>query len=119
MAIRSKEFVGIAEGIKAMNFPQKVELKASEVRFLNYLVQNGRWRIRSRTLRRVSLQHTKIPMKTATPIMVAYQLLKLKSMKPRVSCQKVEGQLDTANGELSQSQAELESVMEEKARTLF
>ena len=76
-----------------MNFPQKEELKVSEVRFLNCLELNGHWIIRFRTLRRLLPQLMKIPMKMATQIMVASLPSNLKSALLSVICRKLKENL--------------------------
>lgn len=119
MAIRSKEFVGIAEGIKSHELSTKGRIES---------LQNTIPEL-SRAKRSLDNQISYLEAALAA----AYEDTdedgypdygRIAAIESQISSaernlSEVEGELDIANGELSQSQAELESVMEEKARTLF
>ena len=119
MAIRSKEFVGIAEGIKSHELSTKGRIESLR----NTISELSR--------AKQSLDNQISYFEAA--LAAAYEDTdedgypdygRIATIESQISSaerelSEVEGELDTANGELSQSQAELESVMEEKACTLF
>lgn len=119
MATRSKEFVGIAEGIKSHELSTKGRIESLR----------GAISELSRAKRSLDNQISYLEAALAA----AYEDTdedgypdygRIAAIESQISSaerdlSEVEGELDTANSELSQSQAELESVMEEKARTLF
>ncbi len=119
MAIRSKEFVGIAEGIKSHELSTKGR------------IESLRGTISELSGAKRSLDSQISYLEAA--LAAAYEDTdedgdpdygRIAAIESQINAaenelSEVEGQLDTANGELSQSQAELESVMEEKAQTLF
>lgn len=119
MAIRSKEFVGIAEGIKSHELSTKGK------------IESLRGTISELSGAKRSLDNQISYLVAA--LAAAYEDTdedgdpdygRIAAIEAQISSaerelSEVEGELDTANDELSQSQAELESVMEEKARTLF
>lgn len=119
MAIQSKEFVGIAEGIKSHELSTKGKIESLR----------GAISELSRAKRSLDNQISYLEAALAAAYedtnedgepdygRIAAIEAQISSAERELS--EVEGELDTANGELSQSQAELESVMEEKARTLF
>lgn len=119
MATRSKEFVGIAEGIKSHELSTKGRIESLR----------GAISELSRAKRSLDNQISYLEAALAA----AYEDTdedgypdygRIAAIESQISSaerdlSEVEKELDTANSELSQSQAELESVMEEKARTLF
>lgn len=119
MAIRSKEFVGIAEGIKSHELSTKGR------------IENLRGTISELSGVKRSLDNQISYLEAA--LAAAYEDTgedgdpdygRISAIEAQINSaerelSEVEGELDTANSELSQSQAELETVMEEKARTLF
>lgn len=119
MAIRSKEFVGIAEGIKSHELSTKGR------------IESLRGTISELSGAKRSLENQISYLEAA--LAAAYEDTdedgdpdygRIAAIESQISSaerelSEVEGELDTANGELSQSQTELQSVMEEKARTLF
>ncbi len=119
MAIRSKEFVGIAEGIKSHELSTKGR------------IESLRGTISELSGAKRSLNNQISCLEAA--LAAAYEDTdedgdpdygRIAAIESQISSAErelleVEGELDTTNGELSQSQAELERIMEEKARTLF
>ena len=102
-----------------MNFPQKVESKVFETRFLNCL------ELKQSLDNQISYFEAALAAAYEDTDEDGYpDYGRIATIESQISSaerelSEVEGELDTANGELSQSQAELESVMEEKACTLF
>ncbi len=119
MAIQSKEFVGIAEGIKSHELSTKGK------------IESLRGAISELSGQRMSLGNRISYLEAA--LAAAYEDTdedgdpdygRISAIEAQISVAEselsaVEGQLDVAHGELSHSEAELESVMEEKAQTLF
>lgn len=119
MAIRSKEFVGIAEDIKSHELSTKGR------------IENLRGTISELSGIKRSLDNQISYLEAA--LAAAYEDTdedgdpdygRISAIEAQINSaerelSEIEGELDTANSELSQSQAELETVMEEKARTLF
>lgn len=119
MAIRSTEFVGIAEGIKSHELSTKGR------------IESLRGAISELSGVKMSLDSQISYLEAA--LAAAYEdtdedgdpdygrisVIEFQISSAECKLSEIEGQLDTANGELSQSQAELESVMEEKSQTLF
>lgn len=119
MAIQSRDFVGIAEGIKS----HEVSTKGK--------IEQLKGRISELSGRKSSLNETISYLEAA--IAAAYEntdedgdpdyglIASLEAQKgsAKNELSEVEEDLDSTGGELAQSQNELESVLEEKAQTLF
>lgn len=119
MAIRSKEFVGIAEGIKSHELSTKGRIESlrgtiSELSGAKRSLENQISYLEAALA--AAYEDTD---EDGDPDYGRISAIEAQINEAESELSEVEGQLDTANGELSQSQAELESVMEEKARTLF
>lgn len=119
MAIRSKEFVGIAEDIKSHELSTKGR------------IESLRGAISELSGAKRSLESQISYLEAA--LAAAYEDTdedgypdygRIAAIEAQISqaegqLSEVEGELDDAHGELTKSEAELDGVMEEKARTLF
>lgn len=119
MAARSRDFVGIAEGIRCHELSTKS------------LIENLKGRVSELSIRRNSLNDTISYLEAA--IAAAYEdtdedgdpdyelIASLESEKSSAECELsgVEQDLDSTGNELENKQNELEAVEEEKAQTLF
>lgn len=119
MAIRSKEFVGIAEGIKSHELSTKGKIESLR----------GTISELSGVKRSIDSQISYLEAALAAayedtdedgdPDYGRISAIEAQISQAENELSEVEGQLNTAHGELSHSEAELESVLEEKAQTLF
>lgn len=119
MAIRSRDFVGIAEGIKSHELSTKDK------------IEQLKGHISELSSRKSSLGGTISYLEAA--IAAAYEdtdedgdpdygliaLLEMEKESAENELVGVEQELDSTSGELEQSENELENVLEEKAQTLF
>ncbi len=119
MAVRSRDFVGIAEGIKSHELSTKGK------------IESLKGTISELSSRKSTLDNQISYLEAA--LSAAYEDTdedgdpdygRISAIESQINAVEgelsgVESQLDGAQGELSQSEAELESVMEEKAQTLF
>lgn len=119
MAVRSRDFVGIAEGIKSHELSTKGK------------IESLKGTISELSSRKSALDNQISYLEAA--LSAAYEDTdedgdpdygRISAIESQINAVEgelsgVESQLDGAQGELSQSEAELESVMEEKAQTLF
>lgn len=119
MAVRSRDFVGIAEGIKSHELSTKGK------------IESLKGTISELSSRKSALDNQISYLEAA--LSAAYEDTdedgdpdygRISAIESQINAVEgelsgVESQLDGAQGELSQSKAELESVMEEKAQTLF
>ena len=119
MAIRSRDFVGIAEGIKSHELSTKGK------------IEQLRGRISELSSTKISLNGTISYLEAA--IAAAYEdtdedgdpdygliaSLEAEKGSAEIELVGVEQDLDNTSGELEQSENELESVLEEKSQTLF
>ena len=119
MAIRSREFVGIAEGIKSHELSTK-----SKIESLKGTVSDLSSR-RFGLNREISSLEAELAAayedtdEDDEPNYALIDAIESQIASAENELSEVENELDDANSELSQSEMELAAVMEEKAQTLF
>lgn len=119
MAIQSKEFVGIAEGIKSHELSTKGRIESLRGTISELAGAKRSLDSQISYLEAALAAAYEDTDEDGDPDYGRISAIEAQINVAENELTEVEGQLDTANGEMSQSQAELESVMEEKARTLF
>lgn len=119
MAIRSKEFVGIAEGIKGHELSTKGRIENLKGTILELSNQKNALNNQISYLEAALAAAYEDTDEDGNPDYGCIAAIEAQINLAETQLSGVEQQLDGAHGELSQSQAELETVMEEKARTLF
>lgn len=119
MAIRSKEFVGIAEGIKSHELSTKARIESLQGTISELYGAKRSLDSQISYLEAALAAAYEDTDEDGEPDYGRISAIEAQISQAENELSEVEGQLDTANGELSQSQAELERVMEEKAQTLF
>lgn len=119
MAIQSREFIGIAEGIKSheLSAKGKIESLKGTISKLSGVKSSLNSQISS-------LEASLAAAYEDTDDDGNPDYNRISAIESRISSAEsqlyaVEGQLDGATSELEQTESELDSVMEEKARTLF
>ncbi len=121
MAVRSREYVGIAEGIKSheISTKRRIENLNNTINELSSYKNSLEWEISSLEARIDAAESRTDEEGNPDP---DYGLIsQLESQKRQVESdlKKTEDDLDKAHGELREATDEFEQVMEEKERTLF
>lgn len=119
MAIRSKEFVGIAEGIKSHELSTKGRIESLRGTISELSGAKRSLESQISYLEAALAAAYEDTDEDGDPDYGRISAIEAQISQAEGQLSEVEGELDDAHGELSTSEAELDGVMEEKARTLF
>lgn len=119
MAIRSKEFVGIAEGIKSHELSTKGRIESLRGTISELSGAKRSLESQISYLEAALAAAYEDTDEDGDPDYGRISAIEAQISQAEGQLSEVEGELDDAHGELTKSEAELDSVMEEKARTLF
>lgn len=119
MAIQSREFIGIAEGIKSHEISTKGRIESLRGTISELSGTKSTLDSKISYLEAALAAAYEDTDEDGDPDYGRISAIEAQINEAESELSEVEGQLNTANGELSQSEAELENVMEEKAQTLF
>lgn len=119
MAIRSKEFVGIAEGIKSHELSAKGRIESLRGTISELSGAKRSLESQISYLEAALTAAYEDTDEDGDPDYGRISAIEAQISQAEGQLSEVEGELDDAHGELSTSEAELDGVMEEKARTLF
>lgn len=119
MAIRSKEFVGIAEGIKSHELSTKGRIESLRGTISELSGAKRSLESQISYLEAALAAAYEDTDEDGDPDYGRISAIEAQISQAEGQLSEVEGELDDAHGELTKSEAELDGVMEEKARTLF
>lgn len=119
MAIRSKEFVGIAEGIKSHELSTKGRIESLRGTISELSGAKRSLESQISYLEAALAAAYEDTDEDGDPDYGRISAIEAQISQTEGQLSEVEGELDDAHGELTKSEAELDGVMEEKARTLF
>lgn len=119
MAIRSKGFVGIAEGIKSHELSTKGRIESLRGTISELSGAKRSLESQISYLEAALAAAYEDTDEDGDPDYGRISAIEAQISQAEGQLSEVEGELDDAHGELTKSEAELDGVMEEKARTLF